>query len=93
MKTILMLAAAVTSSVLLVPTLAHAETVEFSISLSSADIERGKIAKEIAEFCAEPEMRGADRFNMERLCIASFHPKGGAAELALKADDAKAPRG
>ena len=93
MKALVMMAALATSSALLVPTVANAETVEVTASVSSVGLDLGKsadravldrlLARAINRACEEKELRGADRYNMERLCIASMQPGGYVTQLAL----------
>ena len=81
MKPFLMLAAVATSALLLVPTVATAQTLAVSASVPVDDLDatvtadRAKldvrVSRAIGKLCAEPGMRGADRRSMENYCIAS----------------------
>jgi len=89
MKALVMLAAVATSALLVVPTVANAQTVTTAqVSYEDLDLtvtaDRNKlnarIARTIDRLCAEPGMRGINRMSTERVCIAdakaslaSFH--------------------
>jgi UrcA family protein len=100
MKPLLMIAAVATSALLVVPTVAQAETatdatvarahVDLSGSGNHAQL-HARIDRAISQLCAEPGMRGISRMAMERPCIASARANLGATHLALTAR-ARSPR-
>ena len=82
MKPLLMLAAVATSALLLIPTVATAQTLASAsakVSVNDLDLtvtaDRAKLdsrlIRTIGKLCAESGMRGADRRAMENFCIAS----------------------
>ncbi len=80
MKALVMFAAVATSALLLVPTVATAQTVTTAqVSYQDLDLtvtaDRNKLdarlARTIDRLCAEPGMRGIDRMSMERQCVAN----------------------
>jgi len=94
MKPFLMLAAVATSALLLIPTVATAQTVTTAI-VSHQDLnlgaaaDRGKLHarldRAIGRLCAEPGMRGVGRLSMERACAASEARVGSGARAASEA--------
>lgn len=91
MKPLIMLAAVATSALLLVPTVATAQTpVSASVVAHDLDLtvtaDRAKLhtrlSRTISKLCAEPEMRGADRHAMENACIASAETNLASYQLA-----------
>ena len=101
MKAFVMLAAVATSALLLIPTVATAQTVTTAhVSYEDLDLtvpaDRNKfearLARSIDRLCAEPGMRGADRMSMERLCTASAMSSVASFHLALNGR-ARTPRG
>jgi UrcA family protein len=94
MKPLLMLAAVATSALLLIPTVATAQTLaSASVSYDDLDItvtaDRAKLdarlARTIDRLCAETGMRGADRRAMENFCIASAKSSIASFQLASTA--------
>jgi UrcA family protein len=101
MKAFVMLAAVATSALLLIPTVATAQTVT-SARVSSeglnltvpADRNRfhARLARTIDQLCAEPGMRGINRMTMERACVVSTKSSLISAHLALNGHK-RSPRG
>ena len=102
MKPVLMLAAVATSALLLVPTVATAQTVAISASVpvdgldATVTADRAKldarVSRAIGKLCAESGMRGADRRAMENYCIASANASVTSYQLASNAKR-RSPRG
>ena len=95
MKPLLMLAAVATSALLLIPTVATAQTLaSASVSYDDLDItvtaDRAKLdarlIRTIGKLCAEPGMRGADRRAMENFCITSAKSSIASFQLASNAE-------
>ena len=94
MKLLVMLAAVATSALLLVPTVASAQTAA-SASVSVGDLDltvtgsqnrlSARIARAIGQMCTERGMRGADRRAMEDYCFASAHASVASLRLASNA--------
>lgn len=101
MKALVMLAAVATSALLLVPTVATAQTVT-SAQVSYADLDLtvtadrnkldARVARAIDRLCAEPGMRGIDRMSMERVCVANAKSNVASVHYALNRR-ALGPRG
>ena len=101
MKPFLMLAAVATSALLLIPTVATAQTVTTAI-VSHQDLnlgaaaDRGKLHarldRAIGRLCAEPGMRGVGRLSIERACAASVTSSLATLHVALDGR-AHTPRG
>ena len=93
MKPVLMLAAMATSALLLVPTVAVAQTVAISATVPVDDLDAtvtadrakldARVTRAIGKLCAEPGMRGADRRAMENYCIANTQASATSSQLAL----------
>lgn len=101
MKALVMLAAVVTSALLLIPTVATAQTATTAIvSYHNLDLSTAagrekldaRLDRTIEQLCAEPGMRGVGRLSMERACVASARSSVASFRLALNGR-ARAPRG
>lgn len=90
MKTVIMIAAVATSALLVTPTVATAATPldgePTTIVVSAVGLDRSvsdkRLARAVDRYCAEREMRGADRAAMEALCAESFTGRAAHAQLA-----------
>jgi UrcA family protein len=80
MKAFMMIAAVATSALLLVPTVAPAQTVATAnVSAAGLDLSstadraqlHARLTRAINQLCAEPGTRGLNRMAMERACVAS----------------------
>ncbi|MEO8175820.1 MAG: UrcA family protein [Sphingomicrobium sp.] len=94
MNVLVMLAAVATSALLLVPTVASAQTeASASVSVGRLDLTvngsqnklNARIARGIGQMCTESGMRGADRRAMEDYCFASAHASVASIRLASNA--------
>jgi UrcA family protein len=94
MKPLMMLAAVATSALLLIPSVATAQTpVSASVAADDLDLTvtadretlEARVTRTIGKLCAEPGMRGADRSSMENYCIASAKVSGSTIQFASNA--------
>lgn len=94
MKPFVMLAAVATSALLVVPTVASAQTqVTASVPVNDLNLTvtggraklDNRVSRAIGKLCAEPEMRGADRMSMENYCVASAKVSGSNIQFASTA--------